>query len=105
MPTNQMQSKYNDIEFKQATCILLDAFHDGYVHHDAARRTGIRMQRRYDVSFVVGCITLTSHLYAEMSKKITTMVATQTVRASPDVRILVVQQTSPLPDSRSMMWL
>ncbi|GFX91152.1 hypothetical protein TNCV_1245671 [Trichonephila clavipes] len=46
----QVESLYEDIECKQFSCVLLDASRNGYVHHDAARRTRIRLKRGCDSS-------------------------------------------------------
>ncbi|GFX88486.1 hypothetical protein TNCV_2279541 [Trichonephila clavipes] len=45
-PTHHVQSMI-DIECKRVTNVLLGAFKHGYIHHNAACRTGTRLKRRW----------------------------------------------------------
>ncbi|GFV64669.1 hypothetical protein TNCV_4475691 [Trichonephila clavipes] len=56
----QMQGTYDDIECKQATHtrVFLRASRYRYVYHDAARRTGARLQRRDNATLLYPVLSL-----------------------------------------------
>ncbi|GFW09330.1 hypothetical protein TNCV_4276581 [Trichonephila clavipes] len=75
------------------------AFRHGYNHHDAVRRIVTSLKRcRGDTSissFAVGCITVTTRLYATTSRKSAILFTVQTVCGAPNVITLSVRAQGP----------
>ncbi|GFT15056.1 hypothetical protein TNCV_4316371 [Trichonephila clavipes] len=77
MPSLSVMGLYDDIERKQATCILLEVFRYGYVYYDVACKTGAHLKKQCGppVSiYVVSSTTAEVRLYAAMLKEAVIMI-------------------------------